>query len=587
MKRPVTNLLKRIPILIVAAAAAAVIIWALSRPAGTPALRPAANELSTRQILRDFSSYSTVADYQRIIDRANELLQDPALRDNRPLRLFCLAHAAQCYIKTDWPEKAREYLDSAARLLRELPAPMYGDSLCMEGFYTYSNAMILRCVYNEIDYGEAIRHAAVALDSANRRGDIRQSILFGINYAILNTHVQESYAYGNAEELYDKAVKLHDERLIFQTSQLCAWRFGLTGDHDKARKYMETAVTHLPAGYLDASTVYADYADYANACSRTGRKELAEHYFREAIRDAGVSNSSSALDVYLSYAEFLHENGETRRAEQLLRQGLARADSIGTRWNRKSIYHELYRLLKEENRLAEATTMMDAYIREADSIAGARQRKELIELRVRYETAVKERIIEKNERMIAQQRQKIGMIAAAVFVCLAVCVLLLVLYFHKRASYRALFRLYSDLLARRPDPTGENPGAGRNREKADTLFDRIEKAMREEHIYRESGLTVEKAAAMIGTNRTYLSAAIKQNTGLSFIYYVNSYRIHEAMDTLSDPANDTPLKAIILDVGFRSPTTFYKLFAEATGKTPQTWRQEARNDANTLQKPQL
>lgn len=101
MKRPVTNLLKRIPILIVAAAAAAVIIWALSRPAGIPALRPAANELFTRQILRDFSSYSTVADYQRIIDRANELLQDPALRDNRPLRIFCLAHAAQCYIKTD------------------------------------------------------------------------------------------------------------------------------------------------------------------------------------------------------------------------------------------------------------------------------------------------------------------------------------------------------------------------------------------------------------------------------------------------------------------------------------------------------
>ena len=92
---------------------------------------------------------------------------------------------------------------------------------------------------------------------------------------------------------------------------------------------------------------------------------------------------------------------------------------------------------------------------------------------------------------------------------------------------------------------------------------------------------------MIGTNRTYLSAAIKQNTGLSFVYYVNSYRIREAVDTLSDPANDTPLKAIILDVGFRSPTTFYKLFAEATGKTPQTWRQEARNDANTLQKPQL
>lgn len=113
--------------------------------------------------------------------------------------------------------------------------------------------------------------------------------------------------------------------------------------------------------------------------------------------------------------------------------------------------------------------------------------------------------------------------------------------------------------------------------------DNIEQLMRDNHIYRESGLTVEKAASMINTNRTYLSAAIKQNTGLSFIYYINSYRIKEAIDILSDPDNDTPMKAIIVDVGFKSPTTFYKLFSEATGKTPQTWRNDVKSSGKSIQ----
>lgn len=98
--------------------------------------------------------------------------------------------------------------------------------------------------------------------------------------------------------------------------------------------------------------------------------------------------------------------------------------------------------------------------------------------------------------------------------------------------------------------------------------------MREEHIYRQQGLTKEQAAAMIGTNRTYLTESIKKHTGLSFIYYVNSYRIREAIAILSDPSSDIPMKALIVDVGFKSSTTFYKLFSEATGKTPQTFRNE-------------
>lgn len=527
-------------------------------------------------ILQQFKEYSTIADYLGMIDYSNALLENPDIRDNLPLRLLCLANAAQCYIKTDWPEKAAEFLDSASALIKTIPEGQRSDTLYMEGFYTYCNAMTMHYVYDNIDYHEAIRYAAMALDSAETRGNIRQSIIFGINYSILNTQVQERYAYEGAEELYLKAIELKDDRQIFQTAQLCALRYSLLGDDNKAREYMETAIRHLPEGYMDASTVYADYA---NTLFRSGLNDKAGYYYTLAIGHASPNMSSSTLSVYLLYAEFLSSTGNLEKAEKVLRKGLQLADSAQTRWNRKSFYYGLYDLMKKEKRYQEAIACMDNYMHEADSTAAERQRKDLIELRIKYETAVKERTIEENEKKIAQQNEKLTIIAATVAVCAAVCILLLFLYFHKRKSYRVLFRMYSELLRERSGAgSGEKSSpAAKNSERNGAIFCSMEKAMREDHIYRESGLTIEKAASIINTNRTYLATAIKQNTGLSFIYYMNSYRIKEAIEILSDPENDTPMKAIVMDVGFKSPTTFYKLFSEATGKTPQTWRKESKN----------
>lgn len=538
-------------------------------------------------ILQELKNYSSIADYHGIADYANMLLENPEFRDNKPVRLLCFTNAAQSYIKTDWPEKAREYLDSATVLIKQIPEDQRNDTLFVEGFYTYCNAMIMRYVYDNIDYREAIKYAAMALDSAKLRGDKRQSIIFGINYSILNTQIQESYAYEGAEDLYLKALETDDGRQIFQTAQLCAWRYSLLGDDMKAREYMETAIAHLPEGYMDASTVYADYA---KTLFNSGMNDKAEYYYNLAIENSSPNISSSTLSVYLLYAEFLSSTGNPVKAEEIFRKGLQLADSANTRWNRKSFYYGLYDLLKKEKRYPEAIAIMDSYIQEADSIADERQRKDLIELRIKYETAVKERIIEENEKKIAQQNERLSIIAAIVAVCAAVCILLTILYFHKRKSYRTLFRLYSETLSEKPRQVPENtalPSMAKSSEKNGTIFENMEKAMRQSHIYRESGLTVEKAAAFINTNRTYLASAIKQNTGLSFIYYVNSYRIKEAMELLSDPENDTPMKAIIMDVGFKSPTTFYKLFSEATGKTPQTWRNEAKSAGNTIQNPQL
>ena len=65
---------------------------------------------------------------------------------------------------------------------------------------------------------------------------------------------------------------------------------------------------------------------------------------------------------------------------------------------------------------------------------------------------------------------------------------------------------------------------------------------------------------MLGTNRTYLSQIINEQTKQTFTQFVNGFRTKEAVRSLSDPDNQTPLKAISAELGFNSMTTVYNHF---------------------------
>lgn len=519
--------------------------------------------------LDSINKMSRKADYYGIIDYSNSILQNYTGVKDMPLALYCYANMAQCYVKTDWPEKAKECLDKSAYLLDNIPADMRECEYYIEGFYVYYNALIMYHVYCDIDYNKAIEYSIAVLDTAGIKGDLRQQVHFGLNYLILNTQVQEGFAFEGADEIYRKALDLKDKKLIFSSAQICAKRYAFLGNYEQAKHYIEIAVKNIPNDYMNVSDVYCDYAEVLFSL---GKKDSASYYYEKALSMIDDRISSSAISVYLGYGMFLRKNKEFDKAENMYKRGLVISESAGTKWNRRAFYYELYELYKDTEKYKKAIDYLEAYVAESDSVAVSRQKKDLLEMRVRYETVVKEKII-------AEQNERLSIILAAVAVLVAVSIALAILYFHKRKSYLALFRLYSDILSQNNKQHQiENLDVAEERieiaRRSDDIFSKIEKKMREEHIYRQPGLTKEQAAAMIGTNRTYLTESIKQHTGLSFVYYINSYRIQEAVTILSDSSNDILMKTLIIDVGFKSSTTFYKLFSEVTGKTPQAFRNE-------------
>jgi len=105
--------------------------------------------------------------------------------------------------------------------------------------------------------------------------------------------------------------------------------------------------------------------------------------------------------------------------------------------------------------------------------------------------------------------------------------------------------------------------------------------------YREPGLSIERLAEALKTPTHRLRAVINQGLGhRNFASFVNGYRLAYAKAALADPARgrETVL-AIAYESGFAALQTFNRVFKEAEGDTPTSFREKRLREAAQNQKP--
>lgn len=105
---------------------------------------------------------------------------------------------------------------------------------------------------------------------------------------------------------------------------------------------------------------------------------------------------------------------------------------------------------------------------------------------------------------------------------------------------------------------------------AKTLMERINKVMEEQKLYQNSELKLQDMAAILGTNRRFISDCINSQTGCSFAQYVNTYRIEHAKRLLRQNAGQK-IADVYYESGFANETTFFRTFKSVTGMTPKEW----------------
>lgn len=104
---------------------------------------------------------------------------------------------------------------------------------------------------------------------------------------------------------------------------------------------------------------------------------------------------------------------------------------------------------------------------------------------------------------------------------------------------------------------------------------KILKAIEEEKIYLNHDLTQANFAKKLSLSSHHLSEVFSFEFDKNFYQLINSYRIKEAKKILEQPTNkDYKIIAVAYDAGFKSKTTFNRVFKEQTGYTPTEYRKK-------------
>lgn len=103
----------------------------------------------------------------------------------------------------------------------------------------------------------------------------------------------------------------------------------------------------------------------------------------------------------------------------------------------------------------------------------------------------------------------------------------------------------------------------------ENIIDKAKSYIEHNELYKTDKLTLNELSKSLNTNPKYLSQAINHHLKLSFVDFLNDYRVEEAKKQLLNKKNASlTLEAIGLMAGFKSKSAFFRAFKKATSTTP-------------------
>ena len=103
------------------------------------------------------------------------------------------------------------------------------------------------------------------------------------------------------------------------------------------------------------------------------------------------------------------------------------------------------------------------------------------------------------------------------------------------------------------------------------LFGKVKSYLYITESFRSPDISRESLAMEVGTNRQYLTEAIQENTGMTFMEYITEMRLEYARRLLCSNI-DLPIDEVYMTSGFNSKSTFYRLFKQKYDLTPKEVR---------------
>ncbi len=115
--------------------------------------------------------------------------------------------------------------------------------------------------------------------------------------------------------------------------------------------------------------------------------------------------------------------------------------------------------------------------------------------------------------------------------------------------------------------------SGLTPEASRSLLQNLQLLMREEVLYHDADIGLEKLANLLNASKHHLSQVINEQLGTSFFEYINQLRVEEAKTLLAETSrHEFHVIEIAFIVGFNNKVSFNAAFKKATGMTPTEYR---------------
>lgn len=469
---------------------------------------------------------------------------------------------------------------------------------------TTDNDTLLSWVYNilgiystvyESNFSQARHYYAEAIKYAKRINATNFILSAECNIAELYHSIGDTLGHIYDLEIYKYATQKNNNALLLPSAQRCAeYYIENVNIPNRAMPYIES-VKEAGSDYLYHLLLGKYYLKLDSL--HNARLEL----------DKALNQEIISPNVYLTYGKLLNQTGEYTESNKYLKL----AEDAYHEIDSKGFNHiETWRIMSDNYRhLGEdrnALKYLELFINGRDSVNGLRNQEEINTYKVRFD-------VEKKELELARNRETMRRQSLTLWGVVSLIVLAGGFYLfyslRKRSMHRLIVRQHKDFLREqtpistsvpslsiettKPEETKMEPATsatlkectdenqnGLSDEKANEIWKLIMHEMEDNKIYTDTTVTRDVFSERVGCNHTWFSQVIKLRTGKSYLQFMNTRRIKEALRILSDPASDITQKELSAKLGFLSPSTFYSTFRQQVGMSPAEYRKLSLSDNN-------
>jgi tetratricopeptide (TPR) repeat protein len=322
---------------------------------------------------------------------------------------------------------------------------------------------------------------------------------------------------------------------------------------------------------LNMGNVYGDLGDFQEALKR---------YY---VSLQGCKKSANDFGTFLNYKNigFTYNTiKEYAKAKIFIDSANLYAQKLQLPGEIAGVYLEYSKYFKGIENYKEALDYFQKFYDLKESIINESSKKQVNELQVKYETAIKDKEILKINDALKQKKANTRLLILIIAVLILTASFLIIFLLYRNRLLNQLYLRNVELM-KSPQVLSDNYPQNIDSEDSNNevqlqnkIYQNIIHFLENDKIYTNPYLSIHDLSEKVGCNEKYVSSAISTCSKVNYSYLINSYRINEAKRLIYNNQFES-LNEVMASSGFNSRTAFYTAFNKHTGMSPKQFKEKS------------